>query len=160
LISVTCLSFDSAKILTSGNPNVSYICSRYYRAPELIFGATLYGTAIGFSSTFLLVNITLIFLSRSPDLWSAGCVMAELMLGHPLFPGESGVDQLVEIIKVLGTPTKEQIQCMNPNYTDFKFPQIKPHPWHKVSSSCCVSILFSILIQIPDISCSHISRSN
>ncbi|KAJ6850648.1 shaggy-related protein kinase kappa isoform X2 [Iris pallida] len=50
----------------------------------------------------------------------------------PLFPGESGVDQLVEIIKVLGTPTREEIRCMNPNYTEFKFPQIKAHPWHKV----------------------------
>ncbi|KAL0006380.1 hypothetical protein SO802_013941 [Lithocarpus litseifolius] len=39
----------------------------------------------------------------------------------PLFPGESGVDQLVEIIKVLGTPTREEIKYMNPNYTEFKF---------------------------------------
>ena len=37
-----------------------------------------------------------------------GCVFAELMLGQPIFPGDSGVDQLVEIIKVLGTPTREQ----------------------------------------------------
>ncbi|KAL9272580.1 Shaggy-related protein [Drosera capensis] len=66
------------------------------------------------------------------DIWSAGCVLAELLLGHPLFPGESGVDQLVEIIKVLGTPTREEIKCMNPNYTEFKFPQIKAHPWHKI----------------------------
>jgi serine/threonine protein kinase len=95
-----------------GEPNISYICSRYYRAPELIFGATEYTTAI--------------------DIWSMGCVMAELLLGQPLFPGESGVDQLVEIIKVLGTPTREEIKCMNPNYTEFKFPQIKAHPWHKV----------------------------
>jgi len=98
--------------LVKGEPNISYICSRYYRAPELIFGATEYTTAI--------------------DIWSAGCVLAELMLGQPLFPGESGVDQLVEIIKVLGTPTREEIKCMNPNYTEFKFPQIKAHPWHKV----------------------------
>ncbi|KAK4491270.1 hypothetical protein RD792_002006 [Penstemon davidsonii] len=104
--------FGSAKVLVRGEPNVSYICSRYYRAPELIFGATEYTTAI--------------------DIWSTGCVMAELLLGQPLFPGESGVDQLVEIIKVLGTPTREEIKCMNPNYTEFKFPQIKPHPWHKV----------------------------
>nr|POF18346.1 shaggy-related protein kinase kappa [Quercus suber] len=102
--------FGSAKVLVKGEPNVSYICSRYYRAPELIFGATEYTTAI--------------------DIWSTGCVMAELLLGQPLFPGESGVDQLVEIIKVLGTPTREEIKCMNPNYTEFKFPQIKPHPWH------------------------------
>ncbi|CAL4928322.1 unnamed protein product [Urochloa decumbens] len=104
--------FGSAKVLVRGEPNISYICSRYYRAPELIFGATEYTTAI--------------------DLWSTGCVMAELLLGQPLFPGESGVDQLVEIIKVLGTPTREEIKCMNPNYTEFKFPQIKAHPWHKV----------------------------
>lgn len=39
--------FGSAKILVEGEPNVSYICSRYYRAPELIFGATNYTTNIG-----------------------------------------------------------------------------------------------------------------
>lgn len=39
--------FGSAKILVAGEPNVSYICSRYYRAPELIFGATNYTTYIG-----------------------------------------------------------------------------------------------------------------
>ncbi|CAL8462707.1 g2240 [Coccomyxa elongata] len=106
--------FGSAKVLVKGEPNISYICSRYYRAPELIFGATDYTTAI--------------------DLWSVGCVMAELLLGQPLFPGESGVDQLVEIIKVLGTPSREDIHAMNPNYTEFKFPQIKAHPWSKVFS--------------------------
>ena len=43
--------FGSAKILVENEPNVSYICSRYYRAPELIFGATNYTTKIGeFSS--------------------------------------------------------------------------------------------------------------
>ncbi|KAK8469533.1 hypothetical protein PHAVU_005G094100 [Phaseolus vulgaris] len=102
--------FGSAKVL--GESNISYICSRYYRAPELIFGATEYTTSV--------------------DIWSAGCVLAELLLGQPLFPGENQVDQLVEIIKVLGTPTREEIRCMNPNYTDFRFPHIKAHPWHKV----------------------------
>ncbi|XP_065159157.1 glycogen synthase kinase-3 beta isoform X2 [Atheta coriaria] len=103
--------FGSAKHLVKGEPNVSYICSRYYRAPELIFGAIDYTTKI--------------------DVWSAGCVLAELLLGQPIFPGDSGVDQLVEIIKVLGTPTREQIREMNPNYTEFKFPQIKSHPWQQ-----------------------------
>ena len=46
--------FGSAKHLVRGEPNVSYICSRYYRAPELIFGATDYTTNI--------------------DVWSAGKV--------------------------------------------------------------------------------------
>uniref|UniRef100_A0A452Y6F9 non-specific serine/threonine protein kinase n=1 Tax=Aegilops tauschii subsp. strangulata TaxID=200361 RepID=A0A452Y6F9_AEGTS len=52
--------FGSAKVLVAGEPNISYICSRYYRAPELIFGATEYTTSI--------------------DIWSAGCVLAELLL--------------------------------------------------------------------------------
>jgi len=43
--------FGSAKILVKGEPNVSYICSRYYRAPELIFGATDYTTFIGTPSS-------------------------------------------------------------------------------------------------------------
>ena len=53
--------FGSAKRLVKGEINVSYICSRYYRAPELIFGATNYGQAI--------------------DVWSLGCVIGELLLG-------------------------------------------------------------------------------
>lgn len=65
----------------------------------------------------------------------AGCVGAELLLGQPLFPGDSGVDQLVEIIKVLGTPTREEISSMNSNYTEFKFPQIKACQWRKVFRS-------------------------
>jgi len=64
--------FGSAKRLVKDVVNVSYICSRYYRAPELIFGATEYTNAI--------------------DVWSLACVIAELLLGEPLFPGESGVD--------------------------------------------------------------------
>jgi len=106
------IDFGSAKILVEGEVNVAYICSRYYRAPELIFGATNYTCAI--------------------DIWSAGCVLAELLLGAPIFPGDSGVDQLVEIIKVLGSPSREQIAEMNQSYTEFRFPHIKPHPWKKV----------------------------
>lgn len=49
--------FGSAKILVAGEPNVSYICSRYYRAPELIFGATNYTTNIGMSIRFFLKSV-------------------------------------------------------------------------------------------------------
>ncbi|TYG64221.1 hypothetical protein ES288_D06G091000v1 [Gossypium darwinii] len=56
----------------------------YYRAPELIFGATEYTTDI--------------------DICSAGRVLAELLLGQPLFASENGVDQVVEIIKVPFSP--------------------------------------------------------
>ena len=54
------------------------------------------------------------------------------MLGQPIFPGESGVDQHVEIIKILGTPQREEILAMNPDYTEYRFPQIRPLPWEKV----------------------------
>jgi len=105
--------FGSAKCLVKGEPNVSYICSRYYRAPELVFEATEYTTAI--------------------DTWSVGCVFGELLLGSPLFPGESGVGQLIEIIKVLGSPSKEEVLAMNPNHSaSFRFPSIKPQSWAKV----------------------------
>lgn len=73
--------------------------------------------------------------------------MAELLLGQPIFPGDSGVDQLVEIIKVLGTPTREQIKEMNPSYTEFKFPQIRAHPWSKVRLMLCnITALCSIIL--------------
>jgi len=77
--------FGSAKKLIPGEASVAYICSRYYRAPELIFGATEYSNAI--------------------DVWSIGCVIAEMVIGRPLFPGDSSINQLIEIIKVLGSPT-------------------------------------------------------
>lgn len=125
--------FGSAKKLVRGEPNVAYICSRYYRAPELIFGATDYSTVI--------------------DIWSAGCVIAELFLFQPLFPGESAVDQLVEIIKVLGTPTREQIYEMNPNYTEGRFPDIRQTPWARVfrgrASAEAIDLLSQILVYSP-----------
>lgn len=111
--------FGSAKKLVKGEPNVAYICSRYYRAPELIFGATEYTNQI--------------------DVWSIGCVIVEMVLGQPLFPGESAIDQLVEIIKILGTPTKSQILIMNPDYNEIKFPMIKQYPWSKYFKSKNVS---------------------
>jgi len=98
--------FGSAKQLVQGEPNVSYICSRYYRAPELIFGATDYTTQI--------------------DVWSLGCVGAELLLGTPLFPSKDSADQLFKIFHVMGTPTREEIHAMNPMYTEVQFTQVQP----------------------------------
>lgn len=51
--------FGSAKKLQPGEPNLAYICSRCYRAPELIFGSTSYSTQI--------------------DVWSAGCILVEML---------------------------------------------------------------------------------
>lgn len=127
--------FGSAKKLIKGEPNISYICSRYYRAPELIFGATDYTTQV--------------------DVWSTGCVIAEMILGCPIFPGESASDQLVEIIKILGTPNKNQILAMNSEATEFKFPQIKPYPWNKVFKNkvedSFIELISTLLVYDPNI---------
>ncbi|XP_031239355.1 dual specificity tyrosine-phosphorylation-regulated kinase 4 isoform X3 [Mastomys coucha] len=67
----------------------TYIQSRFYRSPEVILGHP-YNTAI--------------------DMWSLGCIMAELYTGYPLFPGENEVEQLACIMEVLGLPPAHLIQ--------------------------------------------------
>eukprot|EP00981_Chlorochromonas_danica_P006953 scaffold1507_cov158-Ochromonas_danica.AAC.22 len=126
--------FGSAKAFVRGEPNVAYICSRFYRAPELIFGSTDYTVSI--------------------DVWSQGCVFAELLIGSPIFPGSSGVDQLVEIIKILGTPTREELRGMNPNYQEFKFPQIRAYPWGSIfkpgTPPEAIDLISKMLAYVPD----------
>lgn len=63
------------------------VCGSWYRPPELLFGCRYYGTAV--------------------DIWSVGCIFAELMLRTPYLPGESDMDQLKTIFRALGTPTEE-----------------------------------------------------
>jgi len=84
--------FGCSKRLQQGQANIQYICARYYRAPEIVLGWSNYSSAI--------------------DLWSAGCVLAEMMTGKPLFPGKNSIDQLAKIVKVLGTPTPEEMVAM------------------------------------------------
>ena len=86
--------FGSAKILGKGESSVAYICSRYYRAPELILGEEFYGLEI--------------------DIWSIGCVIAEMFLGEPIFCGKSSKDQFLKIMNVLGTPSELDVKAMCP----------------------------------------------
>ncbi|XP_051011369.1 dual specificity tyrosine-phosphorylation-regulated kinase 4 [Acomys russatus] len=67
----------------------TYIQSRFYRSPEVILGHP-YNMAI--------------------DMWSLGCIMAELYTGYPLFPGENEVEQLACIMEVLGLPPAHLVQ--------------------------------------------------
>lgn len=67
----------------------TYIQSRFYRAPEIILGIP-YTPAI--------------------DMWSLGCILVELLTGHPLWPGESELDQLIHIISTLGMPNEEVLK--------------------------------------------------
>ena len=76
------------------------------------------------------------------DIWSTGCVLGELLLGRPLFAGTTSVDQLVKIIQVLGTPTRKQMQAMNPNYTEFQFPDVRPKDWRTVLGESPPSSLY------------------
>jgi dual specificity tyrosine-phosphorylation-regulated kinase 2/3/4 len=68
----------------------TYIQSRFYRAPEIILGIS-YTTAI--------------------DMWSLGCILAELHSGLPLFPGESEHEQLLCIMEVQGLPPAEVLEA-------------------------------------------------
>ena len=99
-VHVKLCDFGCSKRLVAGEPNIQYICARYYRAPEIAFGWAHYSTAI--------------------DLWSAGCVMAELFTGAPLFPGKNSIDQLARIIKVLGPPSREELAAMGQDPRRFK----------------------------------------
>ena len=125
--------FGSAKKLVNGEPNLAYICSRYYRAPELIYGSTNYNALV--------------------DMWSAGCVIAEMILGKPIFSGKNSSDQLIEIIKVLGTATDEEIREINPKYAGIKFPGIRKTPWSRVFCNCydeqACDLLEKILVYLP-----------
>ncbi|XP_026531302.1 glycogen synthase kinase-3 beta [Notechis scutatus] len=143
--------FGSAKQLVRGEPNVSYICSRYYRAPELIFGATDYTSSIGMYLFFhFKLNCTLSWIVKpSPQsLIPHHCLVGLLQCGlhgailEKYWETTTGTQSTAmravleapRVVHVLGTPTREQIREMNPNYTEFKFPQIKAHPWTKDSS--------------------------
>lgn len=74
--------FETEKVYT-------YIQSRFYRSPEVILGMT-YGMPI--------------------DMWSVGCILAELYTGVPIFPGENEQEQLACIMEVFGPPEKHLIE--------------------------------------------------
>ena len=128
--------FGCAKHLKPTESNISYICSRFYRPPELVVGATKYTTQV--------------------DVWSIGCVIAELVLNRPIFPGKSASDQLMEIIKVLGTPTNDQIKYMGgkPINVD-KLPKCEKKKWKdyfkgKSSDLLFIDLVEKLLIYEPD----------
>ena len=72
--------FGCARHLAKNERNIAYVVSRFYRPPELVLGASSYTTQV--------------------DVWSVGCVIAELVLNKPIFPGESARDQLMKIILI------------------------------------------------------------
>ncbi len=69
-------------------------------------------------------------------MWSLGCIFLEIMHGRPLFIADSSLNHILEVIKVLGTPTKDDVMSMNPNYEihEYDLPTIKPKSFKNVSN--------------------------
>eukprot|EP00285_Hemiselmis_virescens_P002952 CAMPEP_0173408984 /NCGR_PEP_ID=MMETSP1356-20130122/71085_1 /TAXON_ID=77927 ORGANISM="Hemiselmis virescens, Strain PCC157" /NCGR_SAMPLE_ID=MMETSP1356 /ASSEMBLY_ACC=CAM_ASM_000847 /LENGTH=300 /DNA_ID=CAMNT_0014370371 /DNA_START=58 /DNA_END=957 /DNA_ORIENTATION=+ len=100
--------FGFARTLNSKNKGdlTDYVATRWYRAPELLLGDTGYGKGV--------------------DVWAIGCIMGELTDGQPLYPGESEIDQLYVIQKVMGPLTPDQMEMFlrNPRFLGLKFPDM------------------------------------
>jgi cyclin-dependent kinase 7 len=78
------------------------VCTRYYRPPEILYGSYDY--------------------SLSVDIWSAGCILGEIVLGDYLFKGENEIDQLNKIFSVVGNAVEDNWPGVGelPNYIEFQ----------------------------------------
>ena len=87
-IKVKIADFGTAKEIPIKNilPMTDYVCTRWYRPPECILRADNY--------------------DEKMDVWAIGCIMAELYHLSAIFPGENEFDQLNQVLKILGTPTR------------------------------------------------------
>ncbi|KAF5203319.1 Impaired in baba-induced sterility [Thalictrum thalictroides] len=111
--------FGLANFVSSGHrqPLTSRVVTLWYRPPELLLGSTDYGAAV--------------------DLWSVGCVFAELFLGKPILQGRTEVEQLHKIFKLCGSPPDEYWKKSKlPHATIFK-PQ---HPYESSLHEICKSL--------------------
>ncbi|KAF8630196.1 hypothetical protein AX15_003052 [Amanita polypyramis BW_CC] len=93
------------------------VVTLWYRAPDVLLGSRTYSTSI--------------------DVWSCGCIFAEMISGLPLFRGRDNQDQLLHIMRIIGTPTEAQFQKMQrdspeiqlkscPRYPKMSFSQVLP----------------------------------
>ncbi|OQS02658.1 hypothetical protein THRCLA_04980 [Thraustotheca clavata] len=100
--------FGFARLINDAHSQelTDYVATRWYRSPELLLGSTKYG--------------------KSVDIWAIGCIMGELLDGQPLFPGESEIDQLYMIQKMLGPLTAGHMELFlsNPRFAGLKFPDM------------------------------------
>lgn len=87
---------------TPARPLTHQVVTRWYRSPELLFGARLYGIGV--------------------DIWAVGCIAAELMLRKPFLTGETDLLQLTKIFEVCGTPSEKQWPGVStlPDYIGYK----------------------------------------
>jgi serine/threonine protein kinase len=120
--------FGSAKFVKNGEPSISYITSRPYRAPELIFGATHYDGAV--------------------DVWSAGCVIAEMLLGQPLFSGANNAGQILSIVQVLGSPSQAELLAMNPRCAQLDLPALPALAWRSAFRASADPLAIDLVSQL------------
>ncbi|EDL88600.1 rCG60457, isoform CRA_b [Rattus norvegicus] len=100
--------FGFARTLAApGEVYTDYVATRWYRAPELLVGDVKYGKAV--------------------DIWAIGCLVIEMLMGQPLFPGESDIDQLHHIMTCLGNliPRHQELFYKNPVFAGVRLPEIK-----------------------------------
>ena len=90
------------------------VATRWYRAPELLYGARYYTEAV--------------------DLWAVGCIFGEMINFSPIFPGESDIDQLRVVLQTLGTPNEEIWPGLSqlPDYKKITFPEYVPVPIERI----------------------------
>ncbi|KAK1804748.1 hypothetical protein P4O66_003599 [Electrophorus voltai] len=81
----------------AGNPTLTeYVATRWYRAPEILLGSTRY--------------------TKGVDMWSVGCILGEMLLGKPLFPGTSTINQIEKIMSAIPYPTPEDVLAIKSEY--------------------------------------------
>uniref|UniRef100_A0A3P8S116 mitogen-activated protein kinase n=1 Tax=Amphiprion percula TaxID=161767 RepID=A0A3P8S116_AMPPE len=109
-----------------------YVVTRWYRAPEVIFNWMHY--------------------SQTVDVWSAACILAEMITGQVLFPGHDSIDQLKKILRLTGTPDSSLVQKMQSK--DFKRKQTKNNPiefkMHSFPMRPAVDLLEGMLLLDPE----------
>jgi len=91
-----------------------YVATRWYRAPEILLGSTSYGKAV--------------------DIWSVGCILGEMLLGKPLFPGTSTMHQISSLLEVTGRPTPEDVTAINSPFAATMLQSIQPSKPKALSS--------------------------
>merc|ERR1712232_897639 len=116
----------------SPNKLTEYVVTRWHRAPEVILMASDYGTSI--------------------DIWSVGCILAELIGRKPLFKGTDHLDQVAQIIKTLGTPSEADQVWMRASSGAVRFvakyANIATRPWKQIlpeASDAATAALQAIL---------------
>ncbi|KAL0090341.1 kinase-like domain-containing protein [Phycomyces blakesleeanus] len=116
-----------------GRQMTSQVVTRWYRSPELLFGAKEY--------------------SYSVDIWAVGCIFAELMLRTPYVAGDSDMDQLTKIFHALGTPTETDWPGMSTltDYVQFKvFPKVPLRQYFTAAGSDALDLLDKMLVFDPN----------